>query len=255
MTGFPAIFKREIKAWFASPIAYAVLVIFLALTGFFFYTSMTAYALYGFQAAQNPSLADLNPTDIVLTPLFGNIAIVMLLMAPLLTMRLFAEEKKTGAFELLFSYPVRDVEVMFGKYLAALAVFALMLGLTLSYQLILWNLGLTEPGVVLAGYTGLFLLGAAFIALGLFVSTLTENQIVAAVITFGLLLMFWVVGWTAAFTDGPVRSLLDYIALVRHLTGFTRGVMETRDAAYFAFFTFLFLFLTLRSLESKRWRG
>ena len=255
MTNSWPIFKRELKVYFTSPIAYAMLFIFLIITGYFFYSNVAYYALVAMQAARNPFTEGINIIDMVLSPLFGNISVVMLLMLPVLTMRLFAEEKKSGTYELLFSYPLRDAEVLVGKYLAALAVFTLMIGLTGLYQLLLWNLGVSEPGVVLSGYLGLFLAGAAFIALGIFISSLTENQIVAAVISFGLLLLFWVIGWSSSVVGPPFGSIFEYISLVSHLMNFAKGIIDTADLAYYLCFIFFFLFLTLRSLESKRWRG
>ena len=250
-----AIFKREMKVYFTSPIAYASMVIFLVVAGYFFYSSVAFYVMGSYQAAQNPFMEGLNVIDLVLSPFFGNICVVMLLMLPALTMRLFAEEKKTGTFELLFSFPVRDAEVLFGKYLAALCVFCIMVGLTALYQLFLWAFGLAEPGVVLSGYLGLFLTGAAFIALGIFISSLTENQIVAAVLSFGVLLLFWVISWSASSLGPPYNSVLEYLSLPRHLINLAKGIVDTADLFYYLCFTALFLFLTLRSLESKRWRG
>lgn len=255
MINFWAVFKRELKVYFSSPIAYAVIFIFLVVAGYFFASSVSYYSLMSYQAARNPYMAQMNFTDMVLSPFFGNVSVIMLLMLPALTMRLFAEEKKSGTYELLFSYPVRETEVLLGKFCAALFVFMVMVGLTGFYQLLLWNMGLAEPGVALSGYLGLFLLGAAFISLGILVSSLTENQIIAAVISFGLLLLFWVIGWSAAAAAPPYSGFFEYISLIKHLVSFAKGVIDTADIAYYLCFTFFFLFLTLRSLESKRWRG
>lgn len=255
MSNFLPIFKRELKVYFSSPIAYAMIFMFLVASGYFFYSSVTMYVFASFQAARNPYIQGLNATDMVVSPFFGNVSVIMLLMLPILTMRLFSEEKKSGTFELLFTYPVRDIDVLMGKYLAALAVFTVMIGLTGIYHLILLSMGVSATGVLLSGYLGLFLLGAAFIALGLFVSSTTENQIVAAAVTFGLLLLFWVVGWSASSASPPWAGVLEYVALISHLLNFARGIIDTADAAYYLCFIVLFLFLTLRSLESKKWRG
>ncbi|MFH1139918.1 MAG: ABC transporter permease subunit [Pseudomonadota bacterium] len=256
MSNFLPIFKRELRVYFTSPIAYAVIFIFLVLAGYFFYTTSAYYSISSFQAARNPyGGGGLNYVDMLLTPYFGNLSVVMLLMLPLLTMRLFSEEKKTGTYELLFSYPVRDLDVLMGKYLAALLVFAVMIGLTFLNLALLFSAGVSEVGVVLAGYLGLFLMGAAFISLGVFISSLTENQIVAAVISFGALLLIWVAGWSANSAGPPLGDVLQYISLVTHLVNFAKGLIDTADLAYYLIFTFFFLFLTLRSLESKRWRA
>ncbi|MBF0528076.1 MAG: ABC transporter permease subunit [Deltaproteobacteria bacterium] len=255
MSNFWPVFKREIKVYFTSPIAYAVSVIFLIIAGYFFYSSVAYYVLVSYQTARNPMMEGLNLIDLVLTPMFGNISVVMLLMLPLLTMRLFAEEKKTGTYELLLSYPIKDLEVLLGKYLAALTVFAFMIALTGFYHLLLWGMGVGDFGVVMAGYLGIFLLGAAFLALGVFISSLTENQIVAAAISFGVLLLFWVVSWSSSSMGPPWSELLDYLALVKHILNFAKGIIDTADVVYYLLFVFFFLFLTLRSLETKRWRA
>lgn len=255
MRNFWPVFKRELRVYFTSPIAYAVTTIFLVIAGYFFYNGLALFSLLSLQASRNPYIDSLNISDMVISPMIGNISIILLLMLPVLTMRLFSEEKKSGTFELLFSYPVRDIEVLLGKYLSALTVVVIMLGLTGLYQLILMYLGVNDDGVMMTGYLGLFLMAAAFIALGLFISSMTENQIVAAVVSFGVLLLFWVVGWSASSTEGQLRAVLEYISLVSHLIGFAKGMINTADIAYYLLFIFLFLFLTLRSLESKRWRG
>lgn len=250
-----AIFKREMSVYFTSPIAYAVTIIFLVITGYFFAASLSAYSIYSLQAFQNPQLKGLNLADMVVAPMMSNMAVIMLLMLPALTMRLMSEEKKSGAHELLFTYPVRDIEVVLGKYLAALAVFAVMLALTSTHQLFLLALGKNTLAAAAPGYLGLLLLGGAFIALGLMVSTLTENQIVAAVVSFGLLLLLWVAGWSASFTSSSLGEVLKYISIVTHFEGFAKGLIDTKDLAYYLLFIFSCLFLSLRSLESKRWRG
>lgn len=255
MRNFWAVFKRELRAYFASPIAYALIFIFLVVAGYFFYSSVAYYSLVSMQSMRNPFMQNLNVVDMVLSPLVGNLSVIMLLMAPVLTMRLFAEEKKSGTYELLFSYPVRDVEVLLGKYFSAVFVLLLMIGLTLFYQIFLFGFGVADTGVLLTGYLGLFMTGAAFVALGLLVSSLTENQIVAAVVSFGLLLLFWIIGWSSSLVSPPLSGFLEYVSLVKHLINFAKGIIDTADVAYYLCFTVFFLFLTLRSLESKRWRG
>jgi len=255
MRNFWAVFKREIKIYFTSPIAYAIIVIFLLISGFFFFSTLSYYSLMSFQAAQNPYMAQLNIGSMVLAPLFSNISIIMLLMLPALTMRLFSEEKKSGTYELLFTYPIRDVEVLLGKYAAALTVFIVMTGLTASYLLLLLALGKSAPGVALSGYLGLLLMGAAFISLGVLISAMTENQIVAAVVSFGFILLLWLVGWADSLVGPEVGQVLAHLSLIKHFSNFAKGVLDTADLVYYACFIFFFLFVCLRVLESKRWRG
>lgn len=250
------ILKRELKSYFVSPIAYVVIFIFLLIAGYFFYANFTNYSFISLQAASSSAgFQGLTPTDVVLRPLFGNLSVLMLLMMPLLTMRLFAEEKKTGTMELLLTYPVRDIEVLLGKFLACLLVFALMLALTLSYIVFLAVLTDPEFGPIITGYVGLLLVGAAFISLGILASSLTENQIVAAAISFGLLLLFWIVGWSSYFVGPKLAAVINHVSLLEHLESFSKGVFDTNDIIYYLSFAFLCLFLTSRSLESKHWRG
>lgn len=251
-----AVFKKEMRLYFVSPIAYAIFAIFALISGWFFYNVFAFYALVSMRAAMNPMLGrDLSVAEGVLRPLFSNISVIMLLMMPILTMRLFAEEKRSGTIELLLTYPVRDGEVLLGKYLAALAVFVGMLGLTLVYPaLVLWTADL-EWGPLATGYLGLLLQGAAFIAVGLLISSLTENQVVAAVATFGTLLIFWVISWAADAAGPTLGQILAHISLTEHFDSFGKGVIDTKDVIYYLNLTVLSLFLTLRSLESKRWRG
>jgi ABC-2 type transport system permease protein len=251
-----AVFKKEMRLYFVSPIAYVVLAIFALIAGWFFYNVFAYFTLISMQAAMNPMMArDLTVTDGVLRPLFQNISVILLFLLPLLTMRLFAEEKRSGTIELLLTYPVRDGEVLLGKYLAALGVFLGMLTLTLVYPaLVAWTAQL-EWGPLVTGYIGLVLEGAVFLAIGVLISSLTENQIVAGVSTFGILLILWVIGWAADSAGGGLGRVLSHVSITEHFDSFAKGVIDTKDVIYYLDVTVLALFLTLRSLESKRWRG
>jgi gliding motility-associated transport system permease protein len=251
-----AVFKKEMRLYFASPIAYVVLAIFALVAGWFFYNVFSFYTLISMQSAMNPAMGrDMSVTEGVLRPLFQNISVILLFLLPLLTMRLFAEEKKSGTIELLLTYPVRDGEVLLGKYLAALAVFLGMLTLTLAYPaLVAWT-AQVEWGPLVTGYLGLVLQGAVFLAVGILISSLTENQIVAGVTTFGVLLLLWVIGWAADSAGGVTGRVLSHVSITEHFDSFARGVIDTKDVIYYLNLIILSLFLTLRSLESKRWRG
>lgn len=252
-----AVFKKEMRLYFSSPIAYVVFAIFALVAGFFFYSNFAYYVLASMQAAMNPMMGrDLSVTDTLFRYLFQNISVIMLMLTPALTMRLFAEEKKSGTMELLLTYPVRDGEILFGKYLAALVIFVGMLALTFVYPaLVAWTAQL-EWGPLLTGYLGLLLQGAVFIAIGLLVSSLTENQIVAFVGTLGTLLMLWVVSWAADQVGGTWGRVISHLSVTEHFgDSFAKGVIDTKDVIYYLDLTILSLFLTLRSLESKRWRG
>lgn len=250
------IFKKEMRLYFTSPIAWVILTIFLFVAGYFFYAIFAFYTLASMQAAMNPAMArDLNVTDSVLRPLFSNVSVILLLLMPLVTMRLFAEERRSGTIELLLTYPVRDGAVLVGKYLAALALYAVMLALTLTYPAMVVYFTRVEWGPLVTGYLGLVLLGATFLAVGIFASSLTENQIVAAITTFGVLLIFWVIGWSADYVGGAWGRVLSHLSLIEHFDSFAKGVLDTRDILYYVNFTVVALFLTLRSLEARRWKG
>jgi gliding motility-associated transport system permease protein len=250
------IFKKELRLYFTSPVAWVLLTIFLLIAGYFFYAIFAFYTTASMQAAMNPQMArDLNVSDSVLRPLFSNLAVILLLLMPLLTMRLFAEERRSGTIELLLTFPVRDGAVLLGKYLAAFTLYALMIAGTLLYPAIVRYFTPLEWGPLVSGYAGLLLMGAMFLAVGLFGSSLTENQIVAAIITFGILLMFWIVGWSADAAGGSLGKVLQHLSILEHNDSFSKGVFDTKDVIYYVDFTILALFLSLRSLEARRWKG
>jgi ABC-2 type transport system permease protein len=250
------IWKKEMRLYFTSPVAYVVLTIFLVIAGYFFHSIFAFFSLASMQSAMNPAMGrDLNVTDNVMRPLFSNISVILLLLMPLVTMRLFAEERRSGTIELLLTYPVRDGAVLIGKYLAALALYALMLTLTLLYPAMLAYFARVEWGPLVTGYLGLLLMGSSFLAVGVFASSLTENQIVASMTTFGVLLIFWVIGWSADYAGGPWGKLLTHLSILEHYDSFAKGVLDTKDVIYYLNFTILALFLTLRSLEARRWKG
>ncbi|MGH7314137.1 MAG: ABC transporter permease subunit [Candidatus Rokuibacteriota bacterium] len=250
------IFKKDMRLYFTSPIAWVILTIFTLITGYFFYSIFAYYTLASMQSMMNPMMArEMSVTDSVLRPLFSNISVILLLLMPLVTMRLFAEERRSGTIELLLTYPVRDGAVLVGKYLAALAMYGVMLALTLVYPAVVLYFARVEWGVLATGYLGLLLMGATFLAVGIFASSLTENQIVASIITFGVLLIFWVIGWSADYAGGIWGRVLSHISLLEHFDSFAKGVLDTKDILYYVNFTIVALFLTLRSLEARRWKG
>jgi ABC-2 type transport system permease protein len=240
-----AIMKRELKSYFTSLIAYVIIAIFLVIAGYFFYTNLVMFVMFV-------------GTDVKLglwQHTFYDMRFVTLSLLPLLTMRLFAEEKKLGTIELLFTSPVRDSDIIMGKYLACLLVYTLMLALTFLYPILLGVVYSVEIGPVAAGYAGLFLLGAACIACGIFLSSLTENQIVAAIATIGVLLFLWLIDWNEGIVGARGVVILHQLSLSEHYFNFIRGVIDLDDVVYYLSFVFLFLFLTHRSLESRKWKG
>jgi ABC-2 type transport system permease protein len=191
----------------------------------------------------------------VYRPLFAVLGIILLFLVPFITMRLLAEEKRSGSAELLFTYPLTDWAVIAGKFSAALLIYLILLVFTVSYSLVFGTVIRLDWGALGTGYLGLTLLGAACLSLGLFASSLTENQIVAGVIAFALLLLFWIIGWTQELGGGELGILVKQLSLLDHYENFTRGVIDTRDLVYCLSFIYFFLFLTKRQLESRRWRA
>lgn len=256
MGGTGVIYRRELQYYFQSIIAYVMIGLFLALSGYFFYSIFRYYNYVSFQAARSQYMASpLNLIDGVMRPLMGNISVVLLFALPLLTMRLIAEEKKQGTFELLLTFPLSDLSVIMGKYLAALSVFAVMLAGSLLYPLLLAVYSNPEPGPIVTGYLGLFLIGATFIAMGIFFSSITSSQIVAGAATFGLSLFFLIIGWAVPFVGSPLSKILEQCSLLEHYDTFAKGIISLQDITYYVFLATFFLFMTLRSLDSTHWRS
>ena len=239
------VMKRELRSYFTSLIAYVIITIFLVISGYFFYTNLVMFVMW---VGSDVKLGLWQYT-------FQDMRFLLLLLIPLLTMRLFAEEKKLGTIELLFTNPLRDLEIILGKYFACLLVFSTMLLLTVLYPILLEVVFSVEIGPIAVGYLGLFLLGSTFIACGLFVSSLTENQIVAAMSTVGVLVFFWFIDWNEGIAGEKAVVILHQFSLFEHFANFTKGVIDTDDIVYYLSVIFLFVFLTSRSLESRKWRG
>jgi ABC-2 type transport system permease protein len=251
-----ALLKKELTITFSSSIFYGAAFIFLIISGFSFWANVSHFGLASLQAAQNPYLAGmLNLTDMVVQPFFLDTAIVLLLMIPLISMRLYAEEKKAGTIELLFTYPISDRAVLCGKFLAAFLVLLILLTGTLLPFLVLSRFGQLDWGVLFTGYLGLTLLAAGFLAMGIFTSALVENQVVAAAISFGTLFLLLLIGWAKSVTGPLLGAILEHLSIADHLTPFVKGLLDTRHIIYYLVFTLFWLFLTLRYLNSRYWRG
>ncbi|HJN76184.1 MAG TPA: ABC transporter permease subunit [Myxococcota bacterium] len=230
------IFKKELRVYFVSPLAYVFLGVFLLIAGMFFYLGV---ALTG---------------EASLRVMLGNLAVALIFVLPMLTMRHFAEEQDSGTFELLMTSPLSPVSLIVGKWLASLAMCVLMLAGTLLFPAILAYYGDPDWGIVGTSYLGLLLVCAAFCATGIFASSLTNDQVAAGMGGIVMLLPFWMIGSAGALVGDKAQAVLDQLALLPHLRGFTKGVIDSADILYFVAFTFVFLFLTYRALESRRWR-
>ncbi len=242
---FLVVCRRELRSYFSSYIAYVLLAVFLLLSGYFFYSDLIFFVLFGGYVL---------PTGLW-QYVFLDMRLCALLVLPLLTMRLFAEEKKLGTIELLWTYPARDAEIVLGKFLACWIFFIIMLLATAIGPIIFHGFYAFDVGPLLAAYAGIFLLGTAFIACGLFISSLTENQVVSAMGTYGILVFFWFLTWNEEATSERLIHVLLRLSLFDHFYNFSRGVIDTRDVIFFVLFIGFFLFLTLQSLDARKWRG
>lgn len=232
-----AIAERELKAYFVSPIAYVLTALFLLISGYLF------------------SVILLNTNEASLRYLVSNLSVIWLFITPALTMRLLAEEARSGTIELLLTNPVRDVEVVLGKYLGVLGLLLVMLAFTLYYPALLFIFGNPDRGPMVAGYLGVILQAAAFLAVGLLASSLTQNQIVAAVLTFAILLIMWLSESVANFIGKPAGDVMRYLSVTSHSQDFARGVIDTTHVVYFLSVVAAALFLTFLSLQTRRWRA
>jgi ABC-2 type transport system permease protein len=223
-----------------------------------YYLSWRWFLGVSFEAMRNPMFArELDLSTMVVGATIGTIGVVSVFTLPLLTMRLWAEEKRSGTVELLLTFPLRDIDIVLGKFLASLVVYGLLLLLTLLYPLIAAMLSLNplDPGPIVSGYLGTFLLGAALLSLGFLCSTWTENQIVACAFAWAGFLVFWLIGHAADFAGGKLGTLFTHLSLANHHDNLVKGIVQTQDIVYLVLFCLFCLFLTLRSIESTRWRG
>ncbi len=254
MRNIAAIAQREVNAYFASPIAYVLIGFFALLFGWFFYVPLAFFIQQSSQMGMNPTQA-LNINQMLVGPTLMNTTVIMLFLFPLITMRTYAEEKRSGTIELLLTSPVTDVEIIIGKFLGAMLLYAAMLAVTLIHMAILFIFGDPEWKPIATGYLGLLLMGGCFLSLGLFISSLTKNQIVAAMATFAVFLMLWVINWISTFVGPTTQTVLQYLSLTEHFDDFAKGIIDTKHVIYYLSFMAFGLFLTAKSVDSERWRG
>lgn len=255
MRNILSIAGKELRSYFHSPIAYLVMSVYSLLCGFFFYnqtgyvaSQMLRMSMMGGQGAPPVSL-----NDYIVRPLVeGILTVVLLLLLPLVTMRLYAEEKRSGTIELLLTSPLTDMQIILGKYLGALALFSVLLVLTFSYIGVLFIYGNPNLRPVLAGALGLFLYGSGLLALGMWISTFTKNQIIAGTVSLVVFLLLYVLDWPQAFSTGTVAQVLAYMAFSRHLDNFAKGVIDLSDLVYYLSVITLGVFLTARSVDALK---
>jgi len=256
MSNILAITQKELKGYFASPIAYVVIGFYALIFGFFFYSLVLYFdrqsmQMLGLGAGSPP----VNVNENMIRPAFLNAMVVFLFVLPMITMRTYAEEKRSGTIELLLTSPLTDFQIIMGKFLGAMSLYAAMLAVTLIHIALLFMAGKPEWIPILTTYLGLLLMGGCFIAVGLLISSLTKNQIVAVMVTFTVFLMLWVINWIASFVGPTAQQVLNYLSITDHLDDFTRGIIDTKHVVYYVSFIGFGLFLTARAVDTERWKG
>ncbi len=247
--------RRELASYFCSPVFYVVITVFLFIYSFMFFSILNFFSDQSLRAPQLQQMGvSININEMVIEPALSNMSVVLLFIIPLITMRCFAEEKKNKSFALLLSSPVSLGEIVAGKFLACLGVVLTMILLSSFSVIFLVVMGSPEIGPIVSGYLGIILMSGCYVAMGLFASSLTDNQIVAAVIGFGFIFFMWIIGWAAAAADEGMGLILNYISLVGHMEPFLKGVIDSNHVVYYLSFMAFGLFLTHRVVDSRRWR-
>jgi ABC-2 type transport system permease protein len=255
LTNILIICRKELKSYFASPIAYLLMAIFAVIFGFFFYSATAFFVMRGMESQMMGRSMPMDVNEWVIRPLLSNASVIGLFLIPMITMRLYAEEKRSGTMELLLTSPIRDIEIIIGKFIAALLMYGCIIGVSALDLAALFVYGKPDWKPILVGYLGLLLQGGALIAIGTFISTTTRNQIIAGGATFAVCLLLWVLDWVSSYEQAIWAKAISYLSVVQHFEPFSKGVIDTKDLIFFISLTFFGLFLTARSMESLRWRA
>jgi ABC-2 type transport system permease protein len=254
MRNILAVAGKELRAYFHSPIAYLVMALFAVLCGFFFYNYTAAFVVQTFRMMATGQMApNVSINEYIIRPLFeGVLTVVLLLLIPLVTMRLFAEEKRSGTIELLLTSPLTDLQIILGKFLGALALYAVLMLLSFLYIGLLFLYGNPSAKPLLADVLGLFLFGGALLSLGMWISTFTRNQIIAGVVAFALFLLLYVFDWVNAYSSSASGRVMSYMALTTHFDNFAKGVIDSSDVVYYLSVIAMGIFLTARSVDALK---
>lgn len=258
MTGAWVILRKDFSSFCRSWVGVLTIASFLFLAGIFFTLFLFSYTQLSLESARQAyaGIENLTMTEFIVGGFLLNLGILFLFLAPLLSMRSLAEEKRGGTLELLYTYPLSDLEIVGGKYFALLAQLAFLFLPTFAYLLVLQVLGVKiDGGIVAAGVLGFFLLGASFLAMGLFFSSLTESQILASALTFVFLMGLWILEWVTSFLPPTWAFWLEDLSPFVHYRDFSLGILDLSDAAYFLCVSAFFFFLTLRTVETRNWKG
>ncbi|MGE0042910.1 MAG: ABC transporter permease subunit [Vicinamibacterales bacterium] len=245
---------KELRSYFASPTGYIVIGFFALLYGYFFYALLAFFERQSMQMMQmGPQTMNVN--QMLIGPLLMNASVIALFVLPMITMRTYAEEKRSGTIELLLTSPVTDWQIILGKFFGAMGLYAAMLAVTLIHIGVLFLYGNPEWKPIATGYLGLLLMGGCFISVGLLISSATKNQIVAGMVTFAVFLLLWVINWIGSFVGPTAQAVLQYLSITDHLDDFAKGVIDTKHLVYYVSFIAFGLFLTAKSVDTERWRG
>jgi ABC-2 type transport system permease protein len=247
--------QKELNSYFVSPVAYLLLTMFAIIFGFFFWNSVGYFNAASLQSQMGGQAMPMSVNEYVIRPLLSNIGVVGLFFIPMISMRLFAEEKRLGTIELLATSPIRDIEVIVGKWLAAMMLYGVLLLFSAINFAFLFRYGNPDWKPLAIGYLGLLLQAGGLLAIGTFISSLTKNQIIAGAATFGVCLLLWVLEWVSGYETATWAKVLAYFSVITHYDSFSKGVLDTKDAVFYVSMIFLGLFLTSRSMESLRWRS
>ena len=256
MSNVIAIAQKELRSYFSSPIAYITIGFFALLYGYFYVAILSYFVRQSMQMNQlqgGPQALNIN--QMMIRQLLQNVTILVLFLMPMVTMRTYSEEKRSGTIELLLTSPLTDLEIVFGKFLGAMALYGCMLAVTFIHIGLLFYFGHPEWKPIVVAYLGLLLLGGCFISVGLFISSLTKNQIVAGMVTFAVFLMLWIITWIGSFAGPTMDKLTQYLSIIEHFDDFQKGVLDTTHLVYYVSFITFGLFLTAKSVDSERWRG
>jgi gliding motility-associated transport system permease protein len=254
MSNILAIAQKELRSYFASPIAYVIIGFFALVFGYFYIVSISFFLSAAMQMGI-PGQGQVNINSMAIRPLLQNVSVVALFVLPLITMRTYAEEKRSGTIELLLTSPLTDFQIIMGKFLGAVALYALMLAVSLIHIAVLFHFGNPEWKPILTGYVGLLLMGASFISVGLLISSLTKNQIVAGMVTFAVFLLLWTITWATDSVGPTMQKVLEAVSITGPFDDFAKGVIALRHVVYYLSFIGFGLFLTAKSVDSERWRG
>ena len=250
-----AIAGKELRSYFASPVAWVMMGLFALIFGWFFLSYLTFFVRQSMQSMMGGGPQTMNINMELIRPLLSNASVLVLFLLPMVTMRTYSEEKRSGTIELLLTSPLTDFEIIAGKFLGTVGLYLGLLAVTAVYIGILFIYGRPEWRPLISGYLGLLLLGGCFISLGLFISSTTKNQMVAGAATFVVGLLFWIVSWFADSAGPTTAQVLSYLSITEHFDDFGKGIIDTKHVIYYLSFISFGLFLTLKSVDSERWRG